>query len=97
MDFIAFYLKKLFSENNVLMGIRNNDGLFIALPSLFLDPSGNLFYLDVKNRRKSISSLVYNTLKPTIKKKFWFEFLYFIDKNTNIISFKNYIEKEIQI
>jgi hypothetical protein len=87
MDFIAFYLKKLFGENNVLMGIRNKDGLFIALPSLFLDPSGNLYYLDVKNRRKSISSLIYNILKPNIKKKYWFESLYFIDKNTDYNGF----------
>ena len=28
------------------MGIRNNDGLFIGVPSINIDPSGKLFYLD---------------------------------------------------
>ena len=94
MDFIAFYLKKLLLSG-VVMGIRNKDGLFIGIPKMNLDPCGNLFYIDNKKRRKKVSSLVFEQ-HGDFQDKYWFDSLYFIDKNANIISFKSYLEKEIK-
>lgn len=90
MDIISFYLQKLLKAK-VVMGIRNNYGLFIAIPNMFIDNCGNLFYLDNKKRRTKVSSLILSIHGFTNN---WFESLYFIDKNTNIISFKNYMENE---
>jgi hypothetical protein len=95
MDSIALYLQKLLKAK-VIMGIRNKYGLFIAIPNMQIDSSGNLFYLDNK-RRRNVSSLVFSIHGLTNDStNYWFEYLYFIDKNTNIISFKNYMENEIK-
>lgn len=72
-----------------LLGIKNKDGMFIGIPSINIDPSGNLFYIDAKNRRTSIRSLIMS-LKG-LQSARWLDHLYFLDRNTNIISFKKYL------
>jgi hypothetical protein len=72
-----------------LLGIRNKDGMFIGIPSINIDPSGNLFYIDSKNRRNSVRSLIMS-LKG-LQSARWLDHLYFLDRNTNIVSFKKYL------
>jgi len=93
MDIISFHIKNLLNSG-VLMGIKNKDGLFIAIPKMYLDSSGNLFYLDIKKRRTSISSLIFNLKGVNLNN--WFDSLYYLDKNSNIVSFKNYMINEIK-
>ena len=72
-----------------LLGIKNKDGMFIGIPSINIDPSGNLFYIDYKNRRTSVRSLIL-TLKG-LQSARWLDHLCFLDRNTNIVSFKKYL------
>ena len=76
-------------RSSSLLGIKNKDGMFIGIPSINIDPSGNLFYIDLKNRRTSIRSLIM-TLKG-LQSARWLDHLYFLDRNTNIVSFKKYL------
>lgn len=72
-----------------LLGIRNKDGMFIGIPTLNIDPSGNLYYIDMKNRRNSVRSLIMS-LKG-LQSARWLDHLCFLDRNTNIVSFKKYL------
>jgi len=72
-----------------LLGVRNKDGMFIGLPTINMDPSGNLYYIDGKNRRTSVRSLIMS-LKG-LQSARWLDHLYFLDRNTNIVSFKKYL------
>jgi hypothetical protein len=76
-------------KNNTVFGIKNKDGLFIGVPSIDIDPSGNLYYLDSKKRRTSVRSLIMSF--KGLQSARWLDHLYFIDRNTNIVSFKKYL------
>ena len=79
---------KLLKMNSVF-GIRNKEGLFIGVPSIDIDPSGNLFYLDKNKRRTSVRSLIMNS--KGLQSARWLDHLHFIDRNANIVSFKKHI------
>ena len=79
---------KLLKEK-LLFGFRNKDGLFVVIPSIDIDPSGKLFYLDDKKRRTSVSSLIMNMKE--LQSARWLDHLHFIDKNANIVSFKKHV------
>lgn len=89
MDIIAFHMKNLL-KSGVLMGIRNKDGLFIAIPKMNIDTSGTLYYLDSKKRRMRVSYLVFMLHGSTYLNN-WMDSLFYIDKNSHIVSFKNYM------
>lgn len=82
-------------KKGTMMGIRNNDGLFIGIPSINIDPSGKLFYLDEKKRRTSVSSLIIKV--KGLQTARWLDHLYFIDRNTDIVSFKKFISSKYDL
>lgn len=77
--------------NSSLFGIKNKEGMFIVIPSINVDNSGYLYYLDTKNRRTSVRSLIISI--NGLSNSPWLDHLYFIDKNANINSFTKYIDK----
>lgn len=76
-------------HSSSLLGIRNKDGMFIGLPTINIDPSGNLYYIDGNNRRTSVSNLIKSVKGLTTAR--WLDHLCFLDSNTNIVSFKKYL------
>lgn len=93
-DPVVFGAFKLL-KNGTSMGIRNNDGLFMVIPSMDIDPSGKLFYLDEKKRRTSVSSLIIKI--RGLQTARWLDHLYFIDRNANIVSFKKFISSNYEL
>jgi len=82
-------------KSGTIMGIRNNEGLFIGVPSIDIDPSGKLFYLDDKRRRTSVSSLIIRI--RGLQTARWLDHLYFIDRNAKIVSFKKFISSNYEL
>lgn len=76
-------------RSSSLLGIRNKDGMFIGLPTINIDPSGNLYYIDGNNRRTSVSNLIKSVKGLSTAR--WLDHLCFLDRNTNIVSFKKYL------
>ena len=53
----AVVLEINFSKDIVPFGIKH-EGLFIVIPGVTINASGNLFYQKTNNEKKSVSSLI---------------------------------------